>query len=126
MIQISLTTAFLLYGGVIVVGMALIWVLGELRAGRAYRVLEHQFRWRCAFCGYVYLDAPASVVSQCPRCYSYNMAGDAQDRGVSDAKGRMMEHAREEEPESTQELPRRNSARRKRPGQSRRGPRRRR
>ena len=45
MIQIGLTTAILVYGSVIVIGAVLLYFASELRATRAYRVLEKQFLW---------------------------------------------------------------------------------
>lgn len=124
MIQITLTTALVIYGAVIVSGLALLYVASELRARHVYRVLEKQFLWRCAFCGYLYLDESALVLSQCPRCESYNMARDAQDKAVSTAHQRLAAAEPAAEPSQT-ETPRRNPSRQKRRG-ARRGPRRRR
>lgn len=128
MIQISLTTALLIYGGIIVVGFAFIYVLSELRASHMYRVLEKQFLWRCAFCGYVYLDEDALTVSQCPRCASFNTGQDAQDRAVSTSKQQAETVFADDNAAQTdlETAPGRNSAKRKRHGQTHRGPRRRR
>ena len=129
MIQISLPTAIVLYGTVILTGFVLLYVVGELRARRVYRVLEKQFMWRCAFCGFLYLDEDAATLSECPRCGSYNTITDAQDRAVGQSRQHLVAaraDAVAADQEESGEGPRRNSARRKRPGQKRRGPRRRR
>lgn len=127
MIEISLTSAIALYGAIILMGFAFLYLVSELRASRVYRVLEKQFLWRCSFCGFLYLDTEAATISQCPQCKSYNIMADGQDPVVSRQRQRF---AAEETMQSTAEMhafvPRRNSARRKRPGQRKRGPRRRR
>ena len=124
MIQIGLTTAIFIYGSVIVMGAILLYFASELRATRVYRVLEKQFLWRCAFCGFLYLDENAGDISQCPRCESFNSGKEAQDKAVSAARPRPPEETKEA-PTDEDEVPRRNPSRRKRRGGSR-GPRRRR
>lgn len=126
MIEITLTTAILLYGAVILAGLLLLYMVSELRARHVYHVLEKQFVWRCAFCGFLYLDEDAAILSQCPRCESYNTMDDAQDRAVSRARQAVTVSGPEHIEEEPGPAPRRNSARRKRPGQKRRGPRKRR
>ncbi|MCK5862028.1 MAG: hypothetical protein KAH38_06065 [Candidatus Hydrogenedentes bacterium] len=124
MIQISLTTALLLYGSIIVLGAVFLYFASELRATQVYRILEKQFLWRCAFCGFLYLDENAGELSRCPRCESFNTGVDAQDKAVSAARHHEPEEA-EKTSESDDEAPRRNASRRKRHG-GKRGPRRRR
>ena len=124
MIQIGLTTALLLYGSIIVIGAILLYVISELRANRVYRVLEKQFMWRCAFCGFLYLDENAGDISQCPRCESFNTGKEAQDKAVVNTRPAVPEET-DETHDVDKEEPRRNPSRRKRHG-GRRGPRRRR
>lgn len=124
MIQIGLTTAILIYGSVIVIGAILLYFASELRATRAYRVLEKQFLWRCAFCGFLYLDENAGDISQCPRCESFNSGKEAQDKAVVNARHTPLEEIAKA-PDDDADDPRRNPSRRKRHG-GRRGPRRRR
>jgi phage FluMu protein Com len=122
MIQISLTTALVLYSSVLLILLLLIWIYTEVSVRRSYRVLEKQFLWRCVFCSYIYLDEAAETLSQCPRCHSFSSVDDkharyvtthasaaSQDRGGTDGA----------------DTPRRNPSHRKRPQQRRRGPRRR-
>lgn len=124
MIQIGLTTALLLYGSIIVIGAILLYVISELRANRVYRVLEKQFMWRCAFCGFLYLDENAGDISQCPRCESFNTGKEAQDKAVVNTRPAVPEET-DKTHDVDKEEPRRNPSRRKRHG-GRRGPRRRR
>ena len=126
MIEITLTTAVLLYGALILSGFLLLYMVSELRARHVYRVLEKQFMWRCAFCGFLYLDENAAVISKCPRCESFNTMEDALDKAVSKARQVVVDSGAERVQEEPGAVLRRNSARRKRPGQTRRGPRRRR
>ncbi len=126
MIRITLTAALFLYGAIIMLGLLMLYIVGELRARRVYRVLEKQFLWRCAYCGFLYLDIEAQVLSECPRCGSFNAVADAQDKVVGADKQRLQPTEAVEDDAIDPEAPRRNPARRKRPGQSRRGPRRRR
>jgi predicted nucleic acid-binding Zn-ribbon protein len=94
MIQISLTTALILYSG---------------------------FLWRCVFCGYIYLDEAAEKLSQCPRCHSYSSEEDTHARYV---KTRPSHFAVGPQEAAESLEPRRNPSHRKRPHQRRRGPRR--
>ncbi len=125
MIQITLTTALFLYGAAIICGLAMLYVISELRAKHVYRILEKQFLWRCAFCGYLYLDEDALSISQCPRCESLNTVGDAQDKAVSVARQRVLSNEPAAVNQNDEEVPRRNPSHKKR-RQSHRGPRRRR
>jgi hypothetical protein len=126
MIQISLAMAIVFYGIIILIGFMFLYILSELRAKNVYRVLEKQFLWRCAFCGFLYFDEGAATLSECPRCGSYNTIADAQDRSVGKSRHLLVAAEAEISEEEDTSQPRRNSARRKRPGQKRRGPRKRR
>lgn len=125
MITIHLTTAIALYSGLLLIGALAVWVYTEMSTQRAYRVLERQSLWRCAYCGFLYLDEGAGAHSECPRCGSINLSAEAQDRAVDRDKARREARSPEPEPEPG-ESPRRNPSRGKRPGAARRGPRRRR
>ncbi|NLN93059.1 MAG: hypothetical protein GX130_07125 [Candidatus Hydrogenedens sp.] len=125
MIQITLGTALLIYGTLIIVGFAVLSILGELRATGVYSSLEKQFMWRCIFCNFLYLDEEAVTLSQCPRCGSFNKSREAQDETVSASREQWAPET-PQGPADPAEMPRRNPSRRKRPGQTRRGPRRRR
>ena len=119
MIEISLPVALMVYSGIIVAGAFLIWLYTEITTRRAYLVLEKQYLWRCVFCSYVYLDQDAIKHSTCPQCHCINALGDEKARYIPVSKAMKAEAPRE-----THET-RRNPSRGKRPGASRRGPRRR-
>lgn len=129
MITISLTTALWLYGMVILMGAAGLWLYTEWTGGRIRRTLEKQSCWRCAYCGYVYLDEGMATYSTCPRCGSINVPAEGQDPLVSRQKAVLQGAARgEESGDAAQDgaATRRNPSRKKRPHASSRGPRKRR
>jgi hypothetical protein len=121
MIQISLTSALAFYSALLVLVVFAIWFYTEISTRRSYRVLEKQFLWRCAFCGYIYLDEEAETLSRCPRCRNYSSIEDKQARYVQVRTSRAPERT---EPD-VDGIPARNTSHRKRPHQRRRGPRRR-
>jgi hypothetical protein len=122
MIALELKYALALYSSIIGLMALFIWVYTEIAVRRPHRFLGKQYLWRCIYCGYTYLDESGDELSQCPRCESFNAASDKNARfvpvkgasNVSSAVGR-----------SEVESPGRNTSRRKRPHQRRRGPRRR-
>lgn len=118
MIQISLTAALILYTAFLGFVALAIWIYTELTVRHSYRVLEKQFLWRCVFCGYIYLDEAAEILSHCPRCGSYTSVEDKHARYVETA-------VNQEETKLDPDRPSRDSSHRKRPHQRRRGPRRR-
>lgn len=125
MITINLSTAVILYSALILLGAATLWLFGELGSRRTLRVLEKQNLWRCAYCGYVYLDESAGLHSPCPRCSSINIIEEAQDRVVAREKERFVEaHPLPVAPVNEGDEPRRNPSHRKRTRGTSRGPRR--
>ena len=115
MIEIELKWALVLYSAILGAIGLFIWFYTELSVRRPQQFLGKQFLWRCTFCGYTYLDEAGEELSKCPRCESFVAATDTQARFVPvDAP----------EPEAVPD-PGRNTSRRKRPHQRRRGPRRR-
>ncbi len=119
MIQISLTTALLFYSAVLGCLVLFIWTYTELSGRKSHVVLEKQFLWRCVFCGYIYLDERAETLSQCPRCQSFSSTEDKLARYFDAPSARTNPYEDDVEAE-----PGRNTSRRKRPHQRRRGPRR--
>jgi phage FluMu protein Com len=120
LIEISLTTALILYSAVIVAGGFFIWLQTEVVTRKAYLVLEKQYLWRCTFCSYIYLDTDALRHSTCPQCHSINVQEDKQARFIPISKSLQALEEVGERPTS-----RRNPSRGKRPGAKRRGPRKR-
>lgn len=121
MIQISLSTALIVYSVVILAGALGIWMYMEITTRRAYLVLEKQYLWRCVFCSYTYLDADAVKHSECPQCHSINSMEDKRARFVQTAAGRAAAKATPEAREET----RHNPSKGKKKGARHRGPRRR-
>ncbi len=62
------------YMGLILLAAAGIWLWIELNShGKSLkRFGAAQRKWRCHYCGYVYLGTSEENISQCPRCDSYN------------------------------------------------------
>lgn len=79
MMRIDLLVGIVLYIGLILFIVSIVWVLG----GRKQNVLKNslsgkkEFIWQCEICGYAYVDSKNFSISKCPRCDSYN------DRGSS-------------------------------------------
>ncbi len=122
MIHISLTTAFIVYSLVLATIFMVLYLYTETRVRQSQQKLAQQFLWRCVYCGFTYLDEEASVVSECPRCHSFNDEAEVRPKAL---------HSRGDDTEAITagesfDEARRNPSRRKRPHQKRRGPRRRR
>ena len=120
MIQLEIGEALILYSGILSVLAAGIWLYTELSSWRMHRTLGKQYLWRCTFCGFSYLDESAESISRCPRCESLNSVEDKNARVVK-VRGEAYEG-----PEPEMQETRRNTSKRKRPTQRRRGPRKRR
>lgn len=116
MIEISITGAFIVYSFVLAIVAVILWYLSEINVRKIYTAFKEQNVWRCDYCAFVYLDTVAEEVSQCPRCYSYNVAKVKQKEEVTQ---------RETLPEDEKEK-RRNPSHKKNPHARHRGPRRRR
>ncbi|MFA6243190.1 MAG: hypothetical protein WC655_19795 [Candidatus Hydrogenedentales bacterium] len=120
MIAIELKWALLLYASILGAMVLFIWAYTEVTVWRPHRYLGQQFLWRCTFCAYTYLDESHDHISQCPRCQSFNSETDDRARLVP------VKDDSDQGPLTGDSIEsRRNPSRRKRPGQRRRGPRRR-
>jgi hypothetical protein len=117
MITVELPTALAIYSILLGALAAGIWLYTEISVRKPQRQLGQQFLWKCTFCGCTYLDEQAEALSQCPRCENFNAAGEAAVYQVGDTTTRA-------EISASQDA--RNTSRRKRHHQTRRGPRRRR
>ncbi|GMV95372.1 MAG: hypothetical protein AMXMBFR82_51500 [Candidatus Hydrogenedentota bacterium] len=121
MIAMELKWALVLYSSVLGAMALFIWLYTEITVRRPHRYLGKQYLWRCAFCGYNYLDESDDELSKCPRCESFNSATEERARFVPAQRKPAAQPAHALE----SELPRKNPSRRKRPHQRRRGPRKR-
>lgn len=113
MIEISITGAFIIYSFIIALSGVILWGLSEVGTRRIYTAFKSQNVWECKYCAFIYLDTEAEEISQCPRCYSYNIISTANS-------------AIQEENEKESSEPRRNPSHKKHPHARHRGPRRRR
>ncbi len=115
MIEISITGAFIIYSFIIAFAGIILWGLSEMGTRRIYTVFKSQNVWECSYCAFVYLDMEAEEISQCPRCYSYNLLSH---------NNKIIQQEGEEENKNTE--PRRNPSHKKHPHAQHRGPRKRR
>ena len=74
MILANFYIAIFAYMGAIAAILIGIWMWIEFNAHGGYLggFGTAQRKWRCLYCGYVYLGSGEEDVSQCPRCQSYN------------------------------------------------------
>jgi hypothetical protein len=74
MLQVNFYIAIFAFMGTIVALLVVIWMWIEFSAhsGRLGGMGTAQRKWRCDYCGYMYLGTGEESVSQCPRCHSYN------------------------------------------------------
>lgn len=70
MISIELTTALMLYFGLFLGGLLLLWVVYGWR--RKPRVTSMTKLQTCEYCHYTYLAKTGDPVSKCPQCESLN------------------------------------------------------
>lgn len=76
MIELSLTSAFLIYFSVALLGIFSLWVIGNKKSRTIYSSLYHQEIQRCEYCHYPYLKEKTEQISQCPQCRSFNKKGE--------------------------------------------------
>jgi hypothetical protein len=86
MIEISITEAFIFYSFIIAISGIILWSLSEFNIRKIYTVFKNQNVWKCNYCAFVYLDTEAEEISQCPRCYSYNVM-PVENKAVQQSEG---------------------------------------
>ena len=74
MLHVNFYIAIFAYAGAIMAVCVGIWMWIEFTAhsGRLGGSGTVQRKWRCDYCGYMYLGSGEEDVSQCPHCESYN------------------------------------------------------
>ncbi|MBU1852476.1 MAG: hypothetical protein KJ957_00340 [Candidatus Omnitrophica bacterium] len=72
MIKIEFSLAIAVYLGLTVGLILLVWIYFEKRKTLESFYSENRFFWQCSICTYVYIDSMHNLISQCPRCGSYN------------------------------------------------------
>lgn len=76
MLEVNFYVAISAYMGAILLLLGGIWMWIEFRTHRGYLGGQGttQRKWKCQYCGYVYLGTSEEALSHCPRCDSYNKA----------------------------------------------------
>lgn len=72
MIELSPTTALMLYLGITLVSLLSIWIAQHCRS-RYRRILPAEKELHvCEFCLFAYLEESNKKITRCPRCESFN------------------------------------------------------
>lgn len=72
MIELSPTTAMMVYLCVTLAMLIGIWAYHHYRCRRRKVVLIQQELYVCEYCHFTYLDQVAKPITQCPQCDSFN------------------------------------------------------
>jgi len=72
MIELSPTTAMMVYLCLTLGSLLGIWGYYHYRSRRKKVVLIQQELYICEYCHFAYLDQIANSVTQCPQCHSFN------------------------------------------------------
>ena len=72
MIKIEFSLAIALYLILTVCSILILWMYLERKRVLESFSSEKRFFWQCDICTYVYVDSKNNIISQCPRCGSYN------------------------------------------------------
>jgi hypothetical protein len=71
MIRVSLTLLIMVYMGLLVGLIGVVWFYSAVKVRREER-LAFKYRVRCGICGFIYEDKGEEVLSRCPSCNSLN------------------------------------------------------
>ena len=72
MISISPDTFALLYLGVTLLILLILWIYHNYKASRKDLFLADKTLHHCEYCLCAYLDEPGKKITQCPQCKSYS------------------------------------------------------
>jgi predicted Zn-ribbon and HTH transcriptional regulator len=72
MIKISATTAMMLYLGMTLGIVLIIWVFQHIQKRKKKISLIEQSLYTCEYCTFTYLEDASKKVNKCPSCGSYN------------------------------------------------------
>lgn len=72
MIKIEFSLAIALYLILTVCLILVLWMCMEKKRVLSSFSSEKRFFWQCDICTYLYVDTRHNIISQCPRCGSYN------------------------------------------------------
>jgi ribosomal protein L37AE/L43A len=71
-IEVSPSTAVMLYLGLTLVGVLGLWGFNHYRTRNRSLKIDAQQLLVCEYCHNVYLEANEASVTQCPQCQSFN------------------------------------------------------
>lgn len=72
MIELTATTAIMLYLCLTLMALFGIWGWHHLQSRKRKVILVEKVLNTCEYCHFAYLDEIAKEVSQCPQCHSFN------------------------------------------------------
>ena len=72
MIEMEFSMAIAVYLSLTVGLILLLWMYFDKRNTLDSFYSDDSFFWQCSICMYVYIDSMHNLISQCPRCGSYN------------------------------------------------------
>ena len=70
--EVDFSIAIAIYLVLILLVFLVLWIFSERRAKSSSVASSKDFFWQCDVCTYIYVDSKHRIVSQCPRCKSYN------------------------------------------------------
>jgi len=79
MIRVEFSLAVALYLVLTACSILILWMFMERKKMLTSVSSDKRFFWQCDICTYVYVDSKHSVISQCPRCTSYNRREEAAE-----------------------------------------------
>lgn len=72
MIELSTNTALMLYLGITLITLMVIWASRHFRSRRQKPLATDQQLLVCEFCHFAYLDDMGKSITKCPQCGSFN------------------------------------------------------
>lgn len=72
MIELSPTTALMVYLGLALAAILSIWIFNHYSARKKVFLPEEKKLHVCEFCHFAYLDVTEKEITKCPRCTSFN------------------------------------------------------
>lgn len=81
MIQVSFTTAFMLYLGMTLLAVLGIWIFSHYKTRKRSYYSDEQALFVCEFCHYAYLEDSAQELNRCPQCGLINKKNQYNQSG---------------------------------------------
>lgn len=74
MIEVSLTTALMIYLCLTLGSLLLIWGLHHYFSRKSKLIIEKHQLYMCEYCQFCYLEEISKSVTRCPQCRSFNQS----------------------------------------------------